>query len=146
MKVFISYASQDADMADQLAQALEEEGLEVWDARKEILPGENWAAKTGQGLDESDAMVLLFTPNSLHSASVNSSGSFALGQEQYQDKLVPVTALGLRSDDEQIPWVYKMLNPVELTPENSGKEAFREIAERLKGAEPAQPMPADAAH
>jgi hypothetical protein len=82
-------------------------------------------------------MVVLFTPHSLHSTSdVNSSGSFALGQEQYQDKLVPVT-VGVPADDERLPWVYKFLNPVEVTAENPEHVAFREVAERLKGVEPA---------
>jgi hypothetical protein len=35
MKVFISYANRDAALAGQLAQALEEEGLQVWDAQRE---------------------------------------------------------------------------------------------------------------
>lgn len=136
MKVFISYASLDADLAGQLAEVLEEEGLEVWDERREVLPGENWATRIGQGLEESDAMVVLFTPNSIGSDSVRSNAFFAIGQMQYEDRLVPVLVFDDDAPSDEIPWVLKSLNPVELPGAEERKNAFREIANRLKRTNP----------
>ena len=67
MKVFISHAYTDEPFVRKVAAGLEKVGLEVWDATREILPGDNWAAKVARALEESEAMVVLFTPDALRS-------------------------------------------------------------------------------
>lgn len=52
MNVFISYAPSDRDIADSLADTLSECGLEVWQTDEHVLPGENWAKKVGEALEE----------------------------------------------------------------------------------------------
>jgi hypothetical protein len=59
MQVFISHSSKDKPIARQLAHRLSEAGLKVWFPEDEILPGDNWAKKVGQALEESDLMVVL---------------------------------------------------------------------------------------
>ena len=62
MRIFISYAARDEGLASQLADQLSRAGFSVWDAAKEIAPGDNWAKETGRALDESDVMVAVITP------------------------------------------------------------------------------------
>jgi predicted nucleotide-binding protein len=71
MKVFISYAHNDMPLAKRVTNALEQSGLDVWDAEREILPGDNWAKKIAKALEESDAMVVLLTPDALSSKTVH---------------------------------------------------------------------------
>jgi hypothetical protein len=64
MKVFISHAFTEAKLAKRVADSLKEDGFQVWDAA-EMLPGENWANNIGKALQESEAMIVLLTPESL---------------------------------------------------------------------------------
>lgn len=43
--VFLSYASQDADAAKRIADALRSAGVEVWFDRGELVGGDGWNAK-----------------------------------------------------------------------------------------------------
>jgi hypothetical protein len=70
MRVFLSYARADARLADRIAR---DSGLQLWEDTQ-IFPGDNWAAKIGDALRDSDAMVVLLTPSSL-------SADFIQGRE-----------------------------------------------------------------
>ncbi len=70
MKVFISHAHTDEPLVKKVAAVLEDAGLEVWDDTREIMPGDNWASKVAQALQESEAMVVLLTPDALRSSWV----------------------------------------------------------------------------
>lgn len=64
MKVFISYAGADEKWADVLRARLPKAGIEVGNPSTEIAPGENWGLKYGKGLEASDAMIVLLSPDS----------------------------------------------------------------------------------
>ncbi len=81
MQVFISYAAADEVLARGLSETLRKSGLDVWD-RTEILPGENWAEKVSKALRESQAMVVLLTPNSLRPIVIGLLYSFNVGCRQ----------------------------------------------------------------
>lgn len=59
-KVFLSYASADRHIAGQIAAALNESGLEVWDP-SQLTPGSNWAVEIQRAIDSSDAVVFLMS-------------------------------------------------------------------------------------
>ncbi len=46
MKVFLSYAYDDAAVAKRFRKALADSGLEVFDPDRDHLPGDNWAARS----------------------------------------------------------------------------------------------------
>ena len=69
MKVFISYAPVDAELARRVADVLKAAGFQVWD-NSQVLPGDNWGAKLAEALQDSEAMVVLLTPNSLRSPNI----------------------------------------------------------------------------
>ncbi|MGH8499530.1 MAG: toll/interleukin-1 receptor domain-containing protein, partial [Methylococcales bacterium] len=89
MQVFISHASTDAQLAKRIANVLRESGLKVWDDAQ-ILPGDNWGAKLADALQESDAMVVLLTPNSVGSPNLSYEVGYALGKLDYKGRLIPV--------------------------------------------------------
>lgn len=74
--VFLSYAREDAATADQLARALEAEGLSVWIDRQEIQSG-SWKERVTEGLTKARVTVFLMTAASLKSAAVRKELSFA---------------------------------------------------------------------
>jgi hypothetical protein len=90
MKVFISHANDGSEAARALAASLRREGFQVWLAQEEILPGDNWAEAVSQALKESQAMVVLFTPEALAASNVRWEVGFALGSPNYRDHVIPV--------------------------------------------------------
>ncbi len=134
MQVFISHATADEMLVQKLSEALRKLGLDVWDGT-EILPGENWATKVGEALQESQAMVVLLTPNSLHSSHVRHEISYALGAENYDRRLIPV--LAAPSDQlpkDEIPWILNNFQMVSLLKHEQNEEGFKRVAQAVKEA------------
>ncbi len=110
MRIFISHSSTDAHTARNLARVLTRVGFQVWSPKEMILPGDNWARKAGEALEESDLMVALVTPNALASESVTQEIQYALTSEQYRGRLVPVF-IGSLPETSEMPWILRKLNP-----------------------------------
>ncbi|HEV7683602.1 MAG TPA: toll/interleukin-1 receptor domain-containing protein [Pyrinomonadaceae bacterium] len=135
MKVFISYSSKDELLASKLVASLEKAGLDAWYTKREVLPGDNWAEKIASGLKESNAMVVLVTPDSLESDAVQGSISYALGDKSFRKRLIPVI-VGDSKDfpTDKMPWIFKRLHTVNLSKDGQHEEQFKEIAQALKDA------------
>jgi hypothetical protein len=126
----------DEVLAQKLSEALKKLGLDVWDGT-DILPGENWAAKVAEALQESQAMVVLITPDSLHSSHVRHEISYALGAENYDRRLFPVLAAPLdQIPTEQIPWILNTshIQMASLLKDEQNEEGFERIAQAVKEA------------
>lgn len=72
MKLFISYPSDQKDLAEQLRLALEAEGHAVFTDRAELKEGEPYHEALREAIEDSDALVFLVTPRSIR------PGSYAL--------------------------------------------------------------------
>ena len=134
MKVFISHASTDAKLAKRVADVLKEAGFEVWDDTQ-ILPGENWGEKLAEALQESKAMVVLLTPDSLRSQNVSYEVGYALGKGDYKGRVIPVIAAPPEQvPKESIPWVLYKFQMIHLRDQERDEEGLRRIAQVLKEA------------
>src|SRR5947209_19719904 len=111
MPVFISYAETDEPVAKKVAAGLEKEGLKVWYDRREILPGQNWAESVSKALKESRAMVVLLTPASLRSTFVRREIDYALGDQTFSHRLIPVI-VSEELPEREIPWILQSLKTV----------------------------------
>jgi len=132
MKVFLSYTHNDSFLAKKIASALVKKGLDVWNAETEILPGDNWAEKVSNALKESDAMVVLITPESLESRVVRHEIEYALGDKSYNNRLIPVLVgseenLSVKS----IPWILQKLQTIRLSKPEQTDESISQITEAL---------------
>lgn len=132
MKVFISHAQQDAELARRVSQALQRNGLETWDAESNMLPGDNWAAEIGRALEESEAMVVLLTPAAVDSRWVQWEMDYALGARNYSNRLIPVVV----GDAEAlpvsgVPWIVRRMPWVELS-DGDGLPEVRPIADAIR--------------
>jgi hypothetical protein len=133
MKVFLSYAHADRTLAQKVALGLKREGFDVWENLIDIFPGENWADKIAQALRESEAMVVLLTPNSLSSPYVNSEISYALGSKAYKGRLIPVV-VGSPDSLPELPWILKRLQMIQIPKRGKQDEGIKRIAETLLSA------------
>ncbi len=135
MKVFISYSSKDEALATRIVASLEAAGLDAWYSKREIMPGDNWAEKIANGLKESNAMVVLVTPDALESDAVQSSISYALSERAFNKRLIPVI-VGDSADfaKDRIPWIFNRLKTIKLSKDGKNDEQFKQIVQVLKDA------------
>jgi hypothetical protein len=129
MQVFISHSSKDAMIARQLANRLSEAGLKVWIPEDEILPGDNWAKKVGQALEESDLMVVLVTPQAFESEWLKEEIQYALTAGRYKGRLIPVFFGSESETSSGVPWILRKLNSVQL---KEGAEDWQQVIDKVR--------------
>lgn len=134
MQVFLSYSQKDEPLARKMMATLEQAGLDVWDAKREILPGDNWGEKIGKGLKKSDAMVVLLSPESVESPNVKRDIEYALVNRAFEQRLIPVIVGDpQRIPSEKIPWILRRLTMISL-PDNGRTEGFDQVVAALRAA------------
>lgn len=95
MQVFISYLARDRPVADDLAAKLNEAGIATWfDSQIEI--GQRWREELIQQLNQSSAVIVIFSPNSLESTWVQNEWSTVLDKSR---RVIPVLVGGVRPAD-----------------------------------------------
>ena len=121
MKVFLSYAQADRDVAKELSSRLHEAGHDVWSANDSLYPGDNVAQEVGKALNKCKAMVVLISPAAMKSSGVMQEIEFALGALQYRGRLIPVVV----KPTPDMPWIFKKFPVIRLGKQID--EASREI-------------------
>jgi hypothetical protein len=100
LRIFISYARLDRDLAEDLRSRLEHVSDEVTLVSPESGPGHDWSAALLSELKKADEILVLLTPNSLQSANVLLAVGAGIG---LQKKIIPIV-VGL--DGAALPgWV-----------------------------------------
>lgn len=130
VRVFLSYAHDDAALAERFRKALAESGLEVSDPDRDHLPGENWAGEVARALEESEAMVVLLTPAATSSPQVKRNIEYALGAKNYSNRLIPVVVGNLEHfPSAEVPWIVRRMPWFEL--EDTEPPKVQPIAEAI---------------
>ena len=126
MRVFLSYTTADEDFAKQLGSHLSRRGCEVWDPSEQVFPGDNWLLKICEALKESNAMVVLLSPDSIKSEWVRREIEYAIGDRNYEGRVFPVV---VRPTDE-VPWILRKFQI--LRANNNPAEISKRIATALR--------------
>ncbi len=124
MQIFLSYAQSDEPFAKALSSELSRRGLSVWSPWAELLPGENPWLRIGEALKKSKAMVVLVSPDSVHSDHVRREIEYALGNAKYEGRLFPVQ---VRPTDD-VPWILRKFKIVD------GKHSAARVSESIANA------------
>ena len=99
---------------------------------REIMPGDNWAAILGSALQESQAMVVLLTPDAIRSKWVPWEIEYALGQIRFRERLIPVVAGDPHEIvNQDVPWVLRRMKMIKLAEHANEDEGIREVARTL---------------
>jgi len=114
MRVFISHASHDQALANDLASAVRAAGMSVW-TPDFVSPGTNWHLEVGKALEQSDVMIVLFTPGGQHSSTLKQEVQYALTEGNYRGRVVPVLVNSPTFQaGTDVPWVLLRLTTVHL--------------------------------
>jgi len=115
----------DRSVANGVADLLRRHTIPVWYSSTEILGAQQWHDEIGRALKRCDWFVVLLSPNSIVSPWVKRELMFALKEQRYADKIIPV--LIKPCDPDQLSWTLSSLQVVNLTDdfENGCRELLR---------------------
>lgn len=132
MKVFLSHSHSDAPLAARMSTELEKNGFQVWNAERDLLPGDNWAEKVARALKESKAMVVLLTPATMESPWVKKEIEYALGSKNYSNRLIPVIVGDpAKIPTSDIPWILHKFRWFDITDSDIDPPKVKEIADAI---------------
>jgi hypothetical protein len=121
--VFLSYSTQDRDLASAITSALKDSGISTWFDAHEIRAGERWEPLVEEALRESRVLVLI-----LNTENLNRPGTFfEIGAAVADSKRI-VAVLAEDVDVASLPPLLRQLQSVK---ERSPREAARRVAEAV---------------
>jgi hypothetical protein len=89
-EIFLSHAHQDHTLTLRLARTLHHHGLRSWYSERHIPGAKQWLDEIGAALDRCDWFVVLLTRSSIRSKWVKRELTYALNQDRYEDRIVPL--------------------------------------------------------
>jgi TIR domain-containing protein len=133
MKVFITHSHGNRPLVRQVVKTLKQAGLDVWDDECDTDPGDNWAKVTGEALEQSDAMVVLITPDALDSTIVHRDVAFALTNIQFEYRVIPVL-VGVEQSvaAKRFNWIIRNLELVIMPVSDGHQEGIDQITHALQ--------------
>ncbi len=148
--VFLSYASQDVEAAQQICAALRSAGVEVWFDRSDLRGGDAW----DKSIRRQIKTCALFLPIISRNTHDRDEGYFRLEWKLAVDRchlmaedkafLLPVVIDDTQNDDERAPERFREVQWTHL-PHGATSAAFVESVRRLLSGEPARIKPTSAA-
>jgi len=127
--IFISHATEDAEIARGLSAALEAEGVRTWLASRDVAVGANYAAEIVRAVSSSQYLLVLLSPAGIESPHVRREVSIAI------DRKVPVLPVSTDPTGEfmaelPVDWTY-WLSLAQVLRMSDEEGTAREIARRI---------------
>jgi hypothetical protein len=103
--IFLSHSSHDRSAALKIKRLLQRHSLQVWFAPEALVAAEEWISVVGEALRTCDSMIVLISRHSVASAWVEREVYFALRQNRYRNRIVPVLLDDTSTDEvARGPW------------------------------------------
>jgi hypothetical protein len=112
-EVFLSHATPDRSFADRVASVLRGHGLPVWYSVTNLVGAQQWHDEIGKALDRCDWFTVVLSPAALKSKWVDRELVFALNQDRYVNKIVPL--MFQACEVQRLSWVLPSLQTVDFT-------------------------------
>ena len=91
MRVFVCHSSKDKPAVEKLAQALRDRGIDAWLDKWEIGPGDDIVARINEGLEETQAGLIVFSAHTIESGWIKAETSYLTYARIQEGKaLIPV--------------------------------------------------------
>ncbi|MBX3738801.1 MAG: TIR domain-containing protein [Candidatus Didemnitutus sp.] len=135
--VFLSYASQDAEAVQRIAEALRATGIEVWFDRNELVGGDAWDQKIRRQIKECALFVPIISPNT----NARPEGYFRLEWKLAVDRshlmaddapfLFPIALDGITDAKARVPEKFKEVQWTHLRLDETPSELAARLARLL---------------
>jgi hypothetical protein len=122
-EAFLSHSSIDRAFVERLNDVLRRHGIPTWYSTTNILGAQQWHDEIGLALSRCDWFLLVLSPNAVNSVWVKRELIFALQQNRFENRIVPL--LYETCDYEDLSWVLPSFQFVEFR--NSFDDGCREL-------------------
>ncbi len=112
-EVFISHSSLDQPFAALLTELLQRHGVPFWLSRRNLIGAQQWHDEIGAALGRCDWFVVILSPNSVASKWVKRELLFALDDDRYDGKIIPL--LYQPCEYRDLSWALSLLQMVDFT-------------------------------
>lgn len=102
-EAFLSHSSADQEFVTSVSEMMQKHGIPVWYSKTNILGAQQWHDEIGAALNRCDWFLLVLSPNSVESMWVKRELLFALQQNRFADKIIPV--LYQPCDSANLSWI-----------------------------------------
>jgi len=129
-EVFISYSSKNAEVANQVVDHLEQNGINCWIAPRNVAPGQEWVPAIQDALRASKVFVLIYTEQSNASRQVMNEVALAFNAEKI---MVPLCLTDEKMNDELAYYLTRVhwLNATSVPMEESLEELLKYVEKSL---------------
>jgi TolB-like protein len=141
--VFLSYASQDANAAQSLCNALRTGGIEVWFDQSELRGGDSWDASIRRQIKNCALFVPMISAGTQSRAEGYFRREWKLAVDRTNDMadgrafLLPLVTDGTSDSDALVPEKFREVQWTRL-PQGANTDAFVEHVRRLLSGEPSR--------
>ena len=112
-EVFISHSSLDQPFAALLTELLQRHGVPFWLSQRNLIGAQQWHDEIGAALKRCDWFVIILSPNSVASKWVKRELLFALDDDRYDGKIIPL--LYQPCEYRDLSWALSLLQMVDFT-------------------------------
>ena len=112
-EVFLSHSSRDRKLAAKIAAVVRTHGIPVWYSATNIVGAQQWHDEIGAALKRCDWFIIILSPNSVKSKWVKRELLFALNDDRFKDRIVPI--LCKTCDLDQLSWTLSNFQLVDFT-------------------------------
>jgi len=102
-EAFLSHSSIDRPFVNRLIDVLQRHGVPTWYSNVNLHGAQQWHDEIGAALRRCDWFIVVLSPNSVNSIWVKRELVFALQQNRFENKIVPI--LYRDCDYENLSWV-----------------------------------------
>lgn len=121
IKVFLSYAREDSELAEKIFLGLEQRELKIWKDDKILRVGDIFDAKIRQAIQDSDFAIVLLSSKSVSKIGyVQNEFRQILEASKYRPSAIPFL-LPIKLDNCKVPFEFSHINWIEF---GSDEEAF----------------------
>ncbi len=124
-QVFISYSTKNVEIAKNMKNKLQAEGIKCWKAPEDIPPGKEWDTGIVEGLQECSIMVLIFSKNADDSGNVKKELALA---DYFKKIVIPFKV----DDSAPSNLAYWLIMPQWIEGTALDEESYSNLATRLK--------------
>jgi hypothetical protein len=112
-EIFISHSARDRRFVKKLIRVLGEHGLRSWYSEAHILGAQQWHDEIGHALARCDWFLLVLSPHAVTSKWVKRELLYALQDDRYLDRIVPV--MRKPCDYSDLSWTLSSFQVVNFT-------------------------------